>query len=445
MTRAYLRMHSASTTARRCAHSHGSYRHAHPHPGAHRHLRHPQSSAPAGPLTNPVYRRLLAAQIIALAGTGVTTVALGLLAYDLAGKNAGAVLGAVLALKMVAYVGLSPIIAAFAHRIDRRRLLITLDLIRAAVLFTLPFVTQLWEVFALVFIVNACAAGFTPAFQATIPDVLPDEDDYTRALSFSRVAYDLGDLLSPVIAAALLLSVSFHALFALNGVAFLISAALVLSLHLPRRAGAAVSDRSWSRITLGVRRFLATPRLRGLLALNLAAASASAMTIVNTVVLVRSDFGLGASAVAIALAAAATGSVGAAVLLPRILHHTTDRAAMLTGAAVLATGLLGVAAIPSYPWLLVNWLALGVGLALVQTPAGRLIQCSGRRDEFPPLFAAQFALSHLCWLITYPVAGVLGAAIGVSNVTLILAAACAAAAFAAVRLWPAQDTALAPC
>ena len=40
------------------------------------------------------------------------------------------VLGAVLALKMVAYVGLSPVIAAFAHRIDRRRLLITLDLVR---------------------------------------------------------------------------------------------------------------------------------------------------------------------------------------------------------------------------------------------------------------------------------------------------------------------------
>ncbi|MDO9355528.1 MAG: MFS transporter, partial [Solirubrobacteraceae bacterium] len=277
-------MHETATRPRGGAHSHGSYRHVHPNRGAHRHLRHPRSSAPAGPLANSVYRRLLAAQIVALAGTGVTTVALGLLAYDLAGKNAGAVLGAVLALKMVAYVGLSPVIAAFAHRIDRRRLLVGLDLIRAAVLFTLPFVTQLWEVFALVFVVNACAAGFTPAFQATIPDVLPVEDDYTRALSFSRVAYDLGDLLSPVIAAAMLLTVSFHALFALNGVAFLISAALLLSLRLPRSQPSSVSDRSWARITLGARRFLATPRLRGLLALNLAAAAASAMTIVNTVV-----------------------------------------------------------------------------------------------------------------------------------------------------------------
>ncbi len=420
------------------AHSHGGYGHAHTHSGAHRHLRHPRSSAPAGPLANPVYRRLLAAQIVALAGTGITTVALGLLAYDLAGKQAGAVLGAVLALKMVAYVGLSPVIAAFAHRVDRRRLLVGLDLVRAAVLFALPFVTELWQVFALVFIVNACAAGFTPAFQATIPDVLPDEDDYTRALSFSRVAYDLGDLLSPVIAAAMLLAVSFHALFALNGVAFLVSAGLVLSLRLPRGDVESVSERTWSRITLGARTFLATPRLRGLLALNFAAAAASAMTIVNTVVLVRGDFERGPSAVAIALAAAAAGSVTTAVFIPRLLRRTTDRTAMLSGGALLSAALLAVAAVPSYPWLLINWLVLGVGLALVQTPTGRLIQRSARSDGLPPLFAAQFALSHLCWLITYPVAGALGAAIGVGNVTLILGASCAVAATFAARLWPAE-------
>ena len=54
--------------------------------------------------TNPMrlfairdYRRLFSAQIIALFGTGLATVALGLLAYDLAGSNAGAVLGTAVA------------------------------------------------------------------------------------------------------------------------------------------------------------------------------------------------------------------------------------------------------------------------------------------------------------------------------------------------------------
>jgi hypothetical protein len=58
------------------------------------------------PLAFRTYRHLFAAQVIALVGTGLTTVALALLAYDLAGGDAGLVLGAAFALKMVAYVGL---------------------------------------------------------------------------------------------------------------------------------------------------------------------------------------------------------------------------------------------------------------------------------------------------------------------------------------------------
>lgn len=63
-------------------------------------------------LANRTYRHLLAAQIIALLGTGLATVALGLLAYDLAGADAGAVLGIALAIKMVAYIGVAPVSAA---------------------------------------------------------------------------------------------------------------------------------------------------------------------------------------------------------------------------------------------------------------------------------------------------------------------------------------------
>lgn len=40
-------------------------------------------------LAHPAYRRLFAAQVVALLGTGLLTVALGLLAFDLAGSDAG--------------------------------------------------------------------------------------------------------------------------------------------------------------------------------------------------------------------------------------------------------------------------------------------------------------------------------------------------------------------
>ena len=55
----------------------------------------------------------------------------------------------------------------------------------------LPFVTEVWQVYLLVFLLQSASAGFTPTFHATIPDVLTDERDYTNALSLSRLAYDL--------------------------------------------------------------------------------------------------------------------------------------------------------------------------------------------------------------------------------------------------------------
>lgn len=126
-------------------------------------------------LTNRTYRHLFLAQIVALPGTGLATVALGPLAYDLSGDGAVMVLGTVFSLKMVAYVGVAPMAATFAKRLNRRRLLIALDLVREFCALALPFVTEVWQVYLLIFALHSASAGFTPTFQATIPDMLRDE------------------------------------------------------------------------------------------------------------------------------------------------------------------------------------------------------------------------------------------------------------------------------
>src|SRR5215210_238723 len=95
-------------------------------------------------LADRTYRHLFTAQVIALAGTGLLTVALGLLAYQLAGQRAGAVLGTALAIKMVAYVTVAPVAGAFANLVPRRAFLVGMDLVRAAIALFLPFVDQVW-------------------------------------------------------------------------------------------------------------------------------------------------------------------------------------------------------------------------------------------------------------------------------------------------------------
>ena len=104
---------------------------------------------------------------------------------------------------------------------------------RAAVALCLPFVTEVWQVYVLIFVLQSASAGFTPTFQATIPDVLPEEERYTRALSLSRLAYDLESLASPMLAALVLAFVSYDALFLGTVAGFLASAGLVVSVLLP--------------------------------------------------------------------------------------------------------------------------------------------------------------------------------------------------------------------
>ncbi|MFE1270357.1 MFS transporter [Streptomyces sp. NPDC058757] len=397
-------------------------------------------------LRDRTYRHLFLAQALALTGTGLATVALALLAYDLAGAHATAVLGTALALKMAAYVGLAPLAGVLARRVPRRTLLVGADLVRLATALALPFVDRVWQVYGLVLLLQAASAVFTPAFQATIPRVLPEERDYTRALALSRLAYDLESLVSPVLAAALLALVPYGWLFTGTAAGFLLSALLVLPLRLPADTGPGPAA---GRVP-GARLLLATPRLRALLALDLAVAAAGAMVLVETVVLVREGLGRTAGDVSLALAAYGAGSMTAALALPRLLGRTGDRALMLpaagaltAGLGLLATGLAsGWAAAhraAAWPVLLVLWACLGAATSTVLTPGGRLLRRSAADPDLPALFAARFSLSHGCWLLTYPLAGWLASRAGPAASAAALTAVALAATVAAARLWPRRD------
>ena len=85
----------------------------------------------------------------------------------------------------------------------------------------------------------------------------------------------------------------------------------------------------------------------------------------------------------------------------------------------------GVAMTPLMPGLvalMALWAVIGFGFSLTQTPIGRILNRSARPEDRPAVFAAQFALSHACWLVTYPLAGWIGAGVGLSVAAFVLAA-----------------------
>ncbi|MFF8474899.1 MFS transporter [Streptomyces sp. NPDC015414] len=402
-------------------------------------------------LRNRTYRHLFAAQVVTLVGTGLATVALGLLAYDIAGADAGSVLGTALAIKMVAYVAIAPAIGAVAHRLSRRTLMVGADLTRAAVALMLPFVDQVWQVYVLIFLLQAASAAFTPTFQAVIPDALPAERDYTQALSLSRLAYDLESLFSPALAAALLSVITYNWLFFGTVIGFIASATLVVSVALPKQAAppGARTIGVYARATAGSRLFFATPQLRALLLLNLAVAAASAMVTVNSVVYVRDHLGRSAADVSLALGAYGGGSMAVALLLPRVLDKVADRTVMLRGALLLTVVFAALGALTTaggggwrWPALLLTWAAFGAACSMVLTPTGRLIRRCAPPEERTSAFAAQFSLSHSCWLLTYPLAGWLGSMAGLQSAVIALGAITLATGLLAVRMWPSKDLAV---
>ncbi|WP_019147103.1 MFS transporter [Timonella senegalensis] len=396
------------------------------------------------PLRNPAYRKLFAAQIIALIGTGLATVALGLLAYELDPKNAAGVLGTALTVKMVAYVFVAPLASAAVAKLSRRSVLIGADLLRLAVAASLPFVTETWQIYPLIFILQAASATFTPTFQSVIPEILHEEEEYTNALSLSRLAYDLEAALSPMLAAALLLVMHSNDLFFGTALGFLGSALLVASAAFPTK-GSIGDDESeipfGKRARGGIELFFHNPHLRPILFLNLAVAAAGAFVLVQTVVIAKTNFGGDDGTVALLLAVNGAGSMLGAFTLPRLLKHIPEKTVMLAGALLLtfATMLiplaLGISSrTPGLIAIGALWLATGLGWASAETPVGRIIRRHTSPGQFGQAFAAQFSLSHACWLVTYPLAGWLGTW-SLTGAAIVLAAIAAVSAAGAFSTW----------
>ena len=102
------------------------------------------------PLSHPPFRRLFAARTMALLGSGMTTIALSLLAFDLVGDRAGVVLGSALALKMIAYVTVAPVVGGFADRLPRRAMLVGFDLARAALVLAFVGIADPTDIYLLI-------------------------------------------------------------------------------------------------------------------------------------------------------------------------------------------------------------------------------------------------------------------------------------------------------
>ena len=379
----------------------------------------------ANPLTrNRDFRLLFSAQVISLIGSGVTTVGLALFAHQLVGGGSAAVvIGNALMLRILAFLLFSQPAGVLADRVNRKRILILADVVRFGLLALFPFIESVWQVYVMIFLINAATAFFTPIYDASIPDVVGREH-YVKALSLSRVAVDMEAMLAPMLAGLLVALLGLQWLFWFDAASYLVSAALVAasSLRYVSKPSPKFLPMAFLReMGFGIQTLLREASLRRALIFSFVEAIAGAAAIVATVVYVRETLGLGENGFVIAMAAVGVGSTLTAIMLGRatgryesvasnrvelhgLRHRWAERALLLGGFALGLLLLPGVLQPPLLVFALL-WFFNGSGQALIAIPSSTLLAEHTSEANRGRVYAAYFALTHAFWLITYPAIG----------------------------------------
>jgi MFS transporter, NRE family, putaive nickel resistance protein len=369
-------------------------------------------------LKNPIFARLYLAQTINLVGDALTWLGLALLAFELAGDKAGTILAVALTLRVMAFVVLAPIAGAIADRVDRKRLMVTTHVARMGIVCLLSFVTEIWQIYAIVLTLNVFAAFFTPTYTATIP-LVTTPAERSRSIALSSATYQLLGVLGPGLAGGIASVVGTRQVFVLDGITFFIAAILVVTLPGQLMVNHNQStDRTIRRtlhdIRTGTLCLFADAPIRSALLRQLVAAIAGAEILINTVGYVQGTLHLGKLEYGWAMAAFGVGATIASVWLGHF--NQKFQQPLFIG---IGTMLVTLALLPA------NWVDLGglllllavagVGQTLVNVSTQTLIADRVAVTLQGRVYGAHFAWSHLWWAFSYPLAGWMGSRFPAAN------------------------------
>lgn len=178
------------------------------------------------------FRYLFTSYVVSGIGDLVYTIALVAYVYDQ--TRSAAWVGAAATIRIVPFAVFGSVGGVVAGRFDRRRLMITLDVIRAIVMAGMALAASLEApaglLIVLAFVSNTTSTPYGPAVAATTPEVVP-EDDLGAANALNALGGQLNFLIGPAIGAALFALTSASVAFLVNGLTFAVSAVVVSRLR----------------------------------------------------------------------------------------------------------------------------------------------------------------------------------------------------------------------
>lgn len=187
----------------------------------------------------PAARRFFLAQLQSSLGTGIGYVALVLVAYER--FHSSWAVAAVLVADLLPLMAMGPLLGGVADRLPRRGCAVAADLLRGAAFLGIAMVDDLTATLLLAALAGAGTGVFNPAILAGLPRLAGERHAAAATSLFSAVS-TLGKTLGPLVAAGVLLGGGVEVALAVNGITFLVSAALLVSVDLGRAAPATDDD-----------------------------------------------------------------------------------------------------------------------------------------------------------------------------------------------------------
>ena len=298
------------------------------------------------------------ARTVSVTGTALSLVALPVLVYQLTGS--AALTGVLAATEFLPYLMTGLLAGAIADRVDRRRLMVAMDVLNAVLLASVPVAGMLhrltaWHVLGVGLLSSAAFVWFDAANFGALP-ALVGRARLPTAISSVSAAGTVADIGGPALAGVLVATVGAANAVAVDAASYLASAVL---LGLVRRRFGGTEDGTadgaprsglWGDIRDGLR-YLWRQRL--LRAMTLATAGLSVtggavmgLTVVYAVRALRvptDDARIG-----LLWTAGAAGGLVAALALPRLSGVGTAGRQVLYGLVVNALALVVMSAAPGY-------------------------------------------------------------------------------------------------
>ena len=300
-------------------------------------------------------------------GSSITQFALPLLVFKLTGSAVS--LGIGFAMFGLPHLLFGLLIGAWADRLDRKRLMIAVDLLSAVVLTSVPLAAaagllSVWWIYAATFASSTLGIFFQAAQFAAVPSLV-DRDELVAANGRIQASFSAATVLGPLVAGALLAFIPIEDLLYVDAATFLISAATLSLIARPFNAArGAVQTSIRADVMEGLRYVLRHPVLRNISAMMALINFVSVTVYAQLVLFAKQRFAVSDGELGLLFAADGAGvvllSLAAGPLRTRFSFGNVALGSLMLSALMT----LALAYAPTYP-LAVLFSALSSGFGIL--------------------------------------------------------------------------------